>query len=71
MHVCFKSTALAYLLVYFQVDTIVIGGPAYGAKSIQKGDTVRRVDGKAVTAENVSSLLSANDTPGRGTCLCL
>jgi C-terminal processing protease CtpA/Prc len=48
----------------WQIDNVLIGGPAFISGKLSKGDVVLSVDGKEATIENVHDLLVGSDIPG-------
>jgi len=46
------------------IDSMVVGGPAYNSRQLDKGDFVVDIDGKAVTNDNLSQLLVGADVAG-------
>jgi hypothetical protein len=57
-----RST-VGILLNGLVIDDIVLGGPAFNAEQIDKGDTILRVDDIDVTAETVQRALIGTDKP--------
>lgn len=46
------------------IDGMLIGGPAYNSKMLQRGDKIVKVDGIEVSMENLQEVLVGEDTPG-------
>lgn len=46
------------------IDSMVVGGPAYNSRHLDKGDVVVEIDGNAVTSDNLSQLLVGCDVAG-------
>ena len=46
------------------IDNMVIGGPAYKCKQLDKGDKIIKVDGYEVDENNFQALLLGDDIPG-------
>jgi hypothetical protein len=47
-----------------QVESCLIGAPAWTSKQIESGDIVERVDGVAVTPKSIQLALTGSDEPG-------
>jgi len=46
------------------VDNLVVGGPAFNSRQIQPGDSILKIDGKAVSPDNILTHLVGPDIPG-------
>jgi C-terminal processing protease CtpA/Prc len=46
------------------IDNMVIGGPAYKCKQLDRGDKIIKVDGYEVDENNFQALLLGDDIPG-------
>jgi C-terminal processing protease CtpA/Prc len=46
------------------IDNMVIGGPAYKCKQLDRGDKILKVDGVEVDEENFQTILLGDDIPG-------
>ena len=46
------------------IDNMVIGGPAYKCKQLDKGDKIIKVDGYDVDENNFQKILLGDDIPG-------
>ena len=58
-----KST-VGIMLHDCTVDGLVIGGPAFLSKAIEKGDVIVKIDNKETSAETILSDLVGSDLPG-------
>ena len=47
-----------------KVDNMIIGGPAYNSRLLDKGDVVCQIDKRPVNVEDLQSSLSGSDIPG-------
>jgi C-terminal processing protease CtpA/Prc len=48
----------------FTIDNMVIGGPAYKCKQLDRGDIIQKIDGVPVTEDNLKAALIGDDLPG-------
>jgi C-terminal processing protease CtpA/Prc len=46
------------------IDNMVIGGPAYKCKQLDRGDKIIKVDGYEVDENNFQAMLLGDDIPG-------
>ena len=46
------------------IDNMVIGGPAYKCKQLDRGDKILKVDGYEVDVNNFQATLLGDDIPG-------
>jgi C-terminal processing protease CtpA/Prc len=46
------------------IDSMVIGGPAYKCKQLDRGDKIIKVDGYEVDENNFQAMLLGDDIPG-------
>lgn len=61
----FKTkTTVGVMLASGVIDNMVVGGPAYNSRQLDKGDLVVEIDGKQVANENLSQLLVGSDVAG-------
>lgn len=51
------------------IDNMVIGGPAYKCKQLERGDVIQKVDGVEVDEDNFQQALVGNDLPGSSVTL--
>jgi C-terminal processing protease CtpA/Prc len=51
------------------IDNMVIGGPAYKCKQLDKGDKIIKVDGYDVDENNFQKILLGDDIPGSSVIL--
>jgi C-terminal processing protease CtpA/Prc len=51
------------------IDSMVIGGPAYKCKQLDKGDKIIKVDGYDVDENNFQKILLGDDIPGSSVIL--
>jgi len=47
-----------------RIDNMIIGGPAYNSRLLEKGDVLCRIDKQPVAVEDLQPSLSGSDTPG-------
>ena len=52
-----------------RIDNMIIGGPAYNSRMLDRGDVVCRIDRAAVNVEDLQSALSGCDIPGSSVVL--
>jgi DNA repair exonuclease SbcCD ATPase subunit len=61
----FKTkTTVGVMFANGVIDNMVVGGPAYNSRQLDKGDVVVDIDGKMVTSDNLSQLLVGSDIAG-------
>ena len=60
---------LGLLLKDTLIDHLVVGGPAAQSKLLHQGDKILRVDGIAVTKDNILRHLIGSDIPGSTVCI--
>jgi C-terminal processing protease CtpA/Prc len=46
------------------IQSTIVGGPAFVASYLEKGDIILKIDGKPATKENIDTLLDSSQTPG-------
>jgi C-terminal processing protease CtpA/Prc len=58
------TSTVGIMLQDLTIDNLVVGGPAYRCKQLDKGDVILRVDGVEVVLETIQQQITGTDLPG-------
>ena len=58
------KTTVGMMLKGCIVDSLVVGGPSYNSRQLDRGDVVVKVDGEVVDNDTILNALIGNDVPG-------
>ena len=65
------SPQIGILLNGLEIDSLVVGGPAFESKLLEKGDIILQIDKSSVSLDDIQQRLVGTDVPGSSIMLTI